>query len=80
MLAEYDRDGNESTMEVLSNIYVNEYMPEIRNLRMLHYEIMEMNSPEEDMQQLFQRDVALERDDLVSGEAPRVVAFKTTIL
>jgi len=80
MLAEYDRDGNESTMEVLSNIYVNEYMPEIRNLRMLHYEIMEMNSPEEDTQQLFQRDVALERDDLVSGEAPRVVAFKTTIL
>ena len=90
MLAEYEKTGNEETLAVISNIYVNEYMPEIRNLRMLHYEVMEMNMyiPPTDLNipgkfttvrpneyWLFQRDVALERDVIVSGEPPRVVAF-----
>ena len=75
MLEEYDRDANESTMETISNIYVNEYMPELRNLRLLNYEVMEMNETDQMDYLLFQRDVALERDDIASGEKPRVVAF-----
>jgi hypothetical protein len=75
MLADYTKEGNEETLATISSIYVNEYMPEIRNLRLLHYEVMEVNETEE--YTLFQRDVALVRDDMVNGEAPRVVAFRT---
>ena len=90
MLAEYEKEGNEETLAVISDIYVREYLPEIRNLRLLNYEVMEMNtkvrppdphidprfqsvSPAEYW--LFQKDVALTKDVIVSGEPPRVIAF-----
>jgi hypothetical protein len=91
MLSEYKTEGDEGILEVISNIYVNEYMPEIRNLQMLQYEIMEVNaniyvdsSVEEQYQKapteeywLFQRDVALAKDDILSGEPPRVIAYNS---
>jgi len=90
MLAEYEKEGNEETLAVISDIYIREYLPEIRNLRLLNYEVMEMNKKPRssdshidprfqavsaDEYWLFQKDVALTKDMIVLGEPPRVIAF-----
>jgi hypothetical protein len=83
MLTDYQKDGNAEIMHTITDIYIKEYLPEIHNLRLLNYEVMEMiiledSSSKEDecfIRQLFQKDVALPKLEYLSGEPPRVIAF-----
>jgi Leucine-rich repeat (LRR) protein len=84
MLADYEAESNPNIMEAITNVYVNEYMPEIQNLRRMKYEVMEVNAifkstdTKEDsaIYQLFQKDVALTKLECSEDEPPRVIAFK----
>jgi hypothetical protein len=86
MLDEYKKDDNLETLRTITDIYIHEYLPEIHNLRLLNYEVMEMNSIDESCikfegedvcpgKQLFQLDVALSKLEHLLGEPPRVIAF-----
>jgi hypothetical protein len=59
---------------------VNELIPEIRNLRMLKYEIMEMDENEDTrMSVLVQKDVSLAKLDYSYGEPSEVLKFSKTV-
>lgn len=82
MLDDFHKNQNMEIMRTITEIYKNEYLPEIHNLRLLNYEVMEMNIVEsgclkEDcpMVQLYQKDVSLPKLEYISGEPPRVIAF-----
>lgn len=86
MLAEIQKDDNAETIRTITDIYIHEYLPEIHNLRLLNYEVMEMIEIDESCvrnegedvcpsRKLFQRDVALPKLEHLSGEPPRVIAF-----
>ena len=66
-------------LQTLVGIYEKEYVPEILNLRRLHYEVMEMDSSNENEQILFQHEVELSKLDYLWGEEPRVIAYQTTL-
>lgn len=83
LLVQYEAEENLEIMGVLTDIYVREYLPETHNLRLLCYEIMEMNDtgvskdPDTNTEmKLFQKDVGLAKLDYATGEPPRVVAYK----
>jgi hypothetical protein len=70
--------NNENTEAIQDSIrvYVNEYSPEIHNLRLLKYPIMESNFTDVDLTQteLFQRDIGLAKIEYLE-EAPIIKAF-----
>lgn len=86
MLEEFAKDNNLETLRTITDIYIHEYLPEIHNLRLLNYEVMEMIEIDESCvriegedvcpaRKLFQRDVALPKLEHVLGEPPRVISF-----
>ena len=86
MLEEFRKTDNLETLRTVTDIYIHEYLPEIHNLRLLNYEVMEMIEVDESCmriegedvcatRKLFQRDVALPKLEHLSGEPPRVIAF-----
>ena len=86
MLEEFQKEDNLETLRTITDIYIHEYLPEIHNLRLLNYEVMEMNEIDESCvriegedvcpaRKLFQQDVALPKLEHLSGEPPRVIAF-----
>jgi Leucine-rich repeat (LRR) protein len=83
MQEEYQKTSNLEILKTINDIYINEYLPEIHNLRLLKYEIMELNKAggsrggDANLEfHLFQKDVALTKLEYVSGEPPRVIAFR----
>lgn len=84
MLTTFQKENNIEILKSLMEIYIHEYLPEIHNLRLLHYEVMELNdldnfsgkSSNFPVYQLFQQDVSLAKNECVSGEPPRVIAFR----
>jgi hypothetical protein len=76
MLNDYTTHHNEESLHTLTSVYVNEYLPEIHNLRLMKYEIMEMYRLNSESDWLFQRNVALHKNEHFSGEPPRVVAYR----
>jgi hypothetical protein len=82
LLDDFQKNENLETMRTITEIYKNEYLPEIHNLRLLNYEVMEMNIIESaclkddcPMMQLYQSDATLPKLEHVSGEPSRVIAF-----
>jgi hypothetical protein len=82
MLDDFQKNENMETMRTITEIYKNEYLPEIHNLRLLNYEVMEMNIVDSSCLKdecpemlLFQKDASLQKLEHVSGETPRVLAF-----
>ena len=75
---EYLKTQNRVILKEIMDIYVNEYSPEIHNLRQINYEVMEMNGLDEDNKeyQLFQMDAKLSQLEFSSGELPSVVYFR----
>ena len=85
-LAEYELSGKREILVDLTEMYVHEYLPEIHNLRLLHYEVMEMvetgRSKETAVykeRELFQKDVALTKTDHITTEPPRVISFQRMV-
>lgn len=83
LLNQYETEENLEIMSTITDIYVREYLPETHNLRLLCYEVMEMvdtgkakeNDKNKEMR-LFQKDTGLSKLDYLTGEPPRVIAYK----
>lgn len=74
LLDEYVKTKNREFMRTAMNMQIKELMPEIRNLRMLKYGIMEMHGEGYGKEfSLFKFPVTLYR--LEGGEPPRVIKF-----
>jgi hypothetical protein len=71
MIEEYNKRTDEKWIEDIVEIERTNLFPEIQNLRMLHYKIMEMNHSTH----LFQKQLALTDYEYSFEEQPRVVRF-----
>lgn len=71
---EYLETDNPEILKMTMHIHTAEYLPEIRNLRMLNYEIMDIVQKEEEFH-LFQRPIGIHKQNFTFGEHPRVVKF-----
>lgn len=80
---EYTESGNHDSIQSAMDIYIREYMPEINNLRMLKYSVMEMvvsmndTDPDSRKVALNQRAAALRQLETIHGEVPKVIRFVT---
>jgi hypothetical protein len=76
---EFDESGNRDALHSAMDIYIREYMPEMNNLRMLKYSVMEMvvpgtktNTP---IRLLNQSAAAIRQLETLHGEVPKVIKF-----
>jgi hypothetical protein len=78
LLDEYAKTHNKVVLKTIMDVYVKEYLPEIHNLRLINYEVMEINEVGKDsgVYQLFQRDTKLSSNEYLLGEAPKVKQFR----
>jgi len=80
---EYAHSGNRDSIQSAMDIYIREYMPEIHNLRMLKYSVMEMvfsinDIDEESRRQVLNQSAASIRElETIHGEVPKVIRFVT---
>jgi len=78
---EYAESGNRDELITAMDIYVREYIPEINNLRLLKYGVMEMNVPgtmdprDTDVRVLNQCAASLRQLETLHGEIPKVIKF-----
>jgi hypothetical protein len=74
---EYAESDNRDSLHAAMDVYVREYLPEIHNLRMMKYSVMEMIIP--DMQSgvriLNQSSASMRELEKLDGEIPRVLKF-----
>jgi hypothetical protein len=78
LLNEYEKTQNKELLHQAVHIQIKEIQPEIRNLRNLKYEIMEINEMVENNRivfSLFQYPIELSKLINDSGEPPRVIKF-----
>lgn len=81
-LNEYKETKNKDHLQSAMDIYVREYAPEIHNLRMLKYSVMEMVIPpggdiKDPIRVLTQSSASLRQLETLHGEVPRVLKFNT---
>jgi hypothetical protein len=80
-MEEYEASGNRDSIHSAMDIYVREFMPEMNNLRLLKYSVMEMITPlsETDKptmdRKLNQSAVSMRQVETLNGEVPRVLKF-----
>jgi len=78
LLKEYENTQNKELLKQAVHIQLKEIQPEIRNLRNLKYEIMELNEQIENNKRkysLYQYPVELSKLDSELGEPMRVIKF-----
>lgn len=77
MQNEYLKTHNHRIIQEIMDVYVNEYMPEIQNLRTLKYKVMEMVELPRDSEvyHLFQMESKLSDIEYFYGELPSVKTF-----
>jgi DNA-binding transcriptional regulator YbjK len=71
---EYKENGTTSALKVIVNIYINELMPEIENMRRLKYDIMEVIDD-----RLVQIEVRPSREEVNDSEEPIVKKYVSNI-
>lgn len=79
-MAEYAESGNRDLLRAAMDVYIREYLPEIHNLRMLKYSVMEMTIPVGEYEDsgertLTQSAASLRQLETLYGEVPRVLKF-----
>jgi hypothetical protein len=78
-MEEYAESGNRDSLHSTMKIYINEYMSEINNLRMLKYSVMEtiVTDIEKDspVRVLNQNTVSMRQLETLHGEVPRIIKF-----
>ena len=78
---EFDESGNRDALHSAMDIYIREYMPEIHNLRMLKYSVMEMVVPATETEKmtltrvLNQSAASVRQLETLHGEVPKVIKF-----
>jgi hypothetical protein len=79
MLDEYKQTDNRELLKSAMELQVSQIIPESRNLRMLKYEIMEMDRREissgKNEHVLFQYPSQITNMDYITGEPSRVISF-----
>jgi len=75
LLKEYEKTENTSILKTAMTIQVNELYPEVRNLRLLKNEIVELNEPVEGKFEIFNYPVPLDKIDHTFGEKPEVIRY-----
>lgn len=79
LIDEYKKTNNRELLTTAVDFQINTILPEVRNLRALKYEIMEINSRDIGktfpVNTLFQHPVSLSKLDYKSGEQQRVISF-----
>lgn len=70
-LKNYKVSNNIELLKSAMDTYVKDLMPEINNLRMKKYDIMEMND-----YQLYQKDIDFSKIEEYFGERPNVISYK----
>ena len=79
-MEEYEKTGNRDSLRAAMDVYIREYTPEIHNLRMLKYSVMEMEIPagedyDSKLRVLRQSAASLRQLETLHGEVPRVLTF-----
>lgn len=73
---EYEKNGHRDVLKTAVDIYAKQYVPEVANLRMLKYEIMESNYNAYDKTtELYQDVVSLAKRENAGIDPPAVVKF-----
>jgi membrane-associated HD superfamily phosphohydrolase len=75
LLKEYEKTNNKSILKSAINMQINELYPEIRNMRLLKNEVLELNEEEEGKFKVFTYPVALNKIDYDFGEKATVIKF-----
>jgi len=75
LLKEYELTENPGILKAAMDLQVNELYPEIRNLRLLKKEVVELIEPEEEFYQVFRYPVSLDKIDHDGGEKAAVIKF-----
>lgn len=70
LITEYKKGNNKEILKTAVQMQVEELLPEVRNLRMLENEILEMDNGE-----LIKFPVILSKTESLTGEPPRVIKF-----
>lgn len=80
---EYEASDNRDALHSAMDIYIREYMPEINNLRMLKYSVMEMvipasiQDPTTKIRALNQSAASVRQLETFHGEVPKVIKYVT---
>jgi len=75
LLIEYDKTENPSVLKTAMDMQINELYPEMRNLRLLKNEVLELNEFKEDHFSIFNYPCQLQKFDHNLGENPSVIKF-----
>lgn len=78
LLAEYNKTQSPEILKTVMDLQIKEIAPEIRNLRMLKHEIMEIDSEysgNSTQHKMVRRLISLEKMEFLTGEPPRVLKF-----
>ena len=83
-LSEYKETGNRDSLHTAMDIYIKEYAPEVHNLRMLRYSVMDMVIPpggdaKDPLRVLNQSVAALRQLETLHGEVPKVLKYSTGV-
>jgi hypothetical protein len=70
LLMEYKKEDNKEILKTAVQMQIEELLPEVRNLRMLQYEILEMEEG-----YLIKHPIVLSKTETTFNEPPRVVKF-----
>ena len=80
-MEEYETSGNRDELNAAMGIYIQEYMPELNNLRLMKYSVMEMVVPgtetETPVKALNQSTASMRQLETLHGEVPKVLKFIT---
>ena len=76
LLKEYEKTNNTSILKSAINMQINELYPEIRNMRLLKNEVLELNQYDENKYKIFTYPVALSKIDYDFGEKATVLKFQ----
>jgi hypothetical protein len=80
-MEEYESSGNRDELNAAMDVYIREYMPEVNNLRLMKYGVMEMVVPgtetETPVRAMNQGAASLRQLETLHGEVPKVLKFIT---
>ena len=80
-MEEYQFSGNNDELTTAMDIYIREYMPEINNLRMMKYGVMEMIVPgtngDTQVRALNQGFASMRQLETLHGEVPKILKYVT---
>jgi hypothetical protein len=80
-MEEYEASDNRDALQSAMDIYIREYMPEMNNLRLMKYSVMEMVVPgtetETPVRMLNQSAASMKQLETLHGEVPKVLKFIT---